>query len=179
MPFSRGALALARAALPPLDAPLVMAHTEHSSHHIISLRTLLSVFGALVALTVITVLTAKFVDLGPLNVPLALAIAGTKMMLVVAFFMALRYDKPINALTFSVGGIFVVIFLVFTLFDTAFRGDMGNVSTMTVWEEERRSEELKKRDPDPSQLKVAPADYESEAAGAQSSESGDAATDGS
>jgi cytochrome c oxidase subunit 4 len=154
-----------------------MAHTEHNSHHIIPQKTLLAVFGGLVALTVLTVLTAKFVDLGPLNIPLALAIAGTKTLLVVLFFMALRYDKPVNALTFSVGSIFVVVFLVFTLLDTAFRGDMGNVSSMTIQEEEARLEKLRERDPDPSQLKVAPADYESDAVGADDASSDAGASD--
>ena len=143
-----------------------MAHTEHNSHHVIPQKTLLAVFGGLVALTILTVLTAKFVDLGPLNVPLALAIAGTKTLLVVLFFMALRYDKPVNALAFSVGSVFVAVFLVFTLLDTAFRGDMGNVSSMTIQQEEAQLDKLRARDPDPSQLKVAPADYESDAVGA-------------
>tara|TARA_B100000965_G_scaffold401978_1_gene426951 strand:- start:133 stop:1515 length:1383 start_codon:yes stop_codon:yes gene_type:complete len=58
---------------------------------------LISVISALMALTVITVLAAK-VDLGAMNVPVALAIATIKGTLVAAFFMHLRWDKPFNTI---------------------------------------------------------------------------------
>ena len=139
-----------------------MAHAEGNAenhgHHIIPFKVLLSVFLGLVALTVITVVTAQ-VDLGPLNVPIAIALASTKAVLVVLFFMALKYDKPVNSMVFGIGTLFVVIFIVFTLFDTAFRGDLGNVSPLTITEEERQLEELRQRDPDPEDLRVAPADF--------------------
>lgn len=123
-----------------------MAHATSHGHHIIPLKTLLTVFGALVGLTLLTVLTAQ-VDLGLFNVPLALAIAGTKAALVVTFFMALKYDNQVNTLTFAVGSIFVVIFLVFTLFDTAFRGDVGNVDPYTIDDLNRQEELLLEREP--------------------------------
>jgi len=97
-----------------------MAH----SHHIIPLRTLSIVFAALLFLTVITVITAR-IDLGVLNVPLALTIAGTKAILVVLIFMALKYDNKVNMLAVILGVIFVVVFLVLTLADTEFRGSLG------------------------------------------------------
>ncbi len=140
-----------------------MAHAEGNAenhgHHIIPFKVLLAVFLGLVALTVLTVAVAR-VDLGPLNVPVALGIAGLKATLVVLFFMALKYDKPVNSMVFSIGTVFVVIFVVFTLFDTAFRGDLGNVSPLTIEEEERQLEELRQRDPDPEDLRVAPADFD-------------------
>lgn len=95
-----------------------------SHHHIIPVRTLALVFGALLFLTVVTVITAQ-VDLGILNVPLALAIAGSKTILVVLIFMALKYDNPVNMLTVVLGVVFVVVFLALTLADTEFRGNMG------------------------------------------------------
>lgn len=130
-------------------------------HHIIPLKTLLSVFGALIFLTVLTVAVAQ-IDLGPLDVPVAIAIAAVKGALVVLFFMALKYDNPVNSLTFSVGTIFVVVFITFTLFDTAFRGDLGNVSDRTKMEIDREEQELQRRQEQisPEQLRVAPADYE-------------------
>ncbi len=97
-----------------------MAH----GHHIIPLRTLSMVFGALLFLTVITVITAQ-IDLGLLNIPLALAIAGAKAILVVFVFMALKYDNRVNLLTVVLGVVFVVVFLVLTLADTEFRGSLG------------------------------------------------------
>ncbi len=96
----------------------------HTAHHIIPVRVLATVFGVLIALTVTTVITAR-IDLGALNVPLALAIAASKAALVVAVFMALRYDNRVNALVFFIGSIFVIVFLALTLSDTALRGALG------------------------------------------------------
>lgn len=96
----------------------------HSHHHIIPFRTLALVFGVLLFLTLVTVITAQ-IDLGVLNVPLALAIAGFKAILVVCIFMSLKYDNPVNMLTAVIGIVFVVVFLALTLADTEFRGYMG------------------------------------------------------
>ena len=139
-----------------------MAHTEHPtsehSHHIIPKSILLKVFLSLVVLTVVTVLVAQ-ADLGALDVPVALAIAGVKAALVVTFFMALKYDKKVNTLVFSTGAIFVSIFLVFTLIDTAFRGSLGIQNAQTILEEKRRAEELRRRDPGAAGLRITPADF--------------------
>lgn len=117
-----------------------MAHTahtasepvEHGHHHIVPQKTLTIIFGALLLLTVITVITATQLDIGMFNLPLALAIAGTKAYLVVAYFMSLKYDSPVNRLVFTIGVLFVVVFLAFTLLDSLARGDVGNVDTQTV-----------------------------------------------
>jgi len=129
------------------------------SHHIIPFRTLLKVFLSLIGLTVITVLVA-FLPLGPLDMPVAIAIAVVKASLVVLYFMALKYDKPVNTLTFSVGTLFVVVFITFTLFDTAFRGDLGDVSPQTIQEINQEEEAARARsDSIPaSQMAVSPAD---------------------
>jgi cytochrome c oxidase subunit 4 len=111
--------------------------SSQHGHHIIPKKTLYKVFGALAFLTVLTGLTAEYVDLGSLNVPLALAIAVSKATLVATFFMALKYDNRVNTLVFMVGILFVGVFLVFTLFDTVFRGDLGNVGSETISEIER------------------------------------------
>ena len=129
------------------------------SHHIIPFRTLLKVFLTLIGLTVITVLVS-FLPLGPLDMPVAIAIAVVKASLVVLYFMALKYDKPVNTLTFSVGTLFVVVFITFTLFDTAFRGDLGDVSPQTIQEINQEEEAARARsDSIPaSQMAVSPAD---------------------
>lgn len=140
-----------------------MAHAEdhefEHSHHIIPLKVLLSVFGALLFLTVLTVAVA-YVPLGPLEIPVALAIAAVKASLVVMFFMALRYDKKVNTLVFATGTIFVVVFMIFTLFDTVFRGDMTDMLTPgTISEQERVEEQLRERDPGQAGLRIAPAHF--------------------
>jgi cytochrome c oxidase subunit 4 len=132
-----------------------------SSHHIIPLRTLATVFGSLIGLTVLTVVAAML-PLGPLDMPVAILIAMVKASLVVLYFMALKYDKPVNSLTFSVGSLFVVIFITFTLFDTAFRGDLGDVSSQTIDEitQQEQTEADREQQFSPEQMAVSPADYQ-------------------
>lgn len=118
---------------------------EHHEHHIIPLKVYLTVFGSLIALTIITVLTAR-VDLGILNVPLAMTIAGFKCTLVVMYFMALKYDKKINVLVFSVGIMFVLIFMGITMLDTELRGYLADEKGVVLLEEEIKARELARRD---------------------------------
>lgn len=120
-----------------------MAHAEH---HITPIKTLIQVILALVALTVLTVVTSRL-DLGVFNIPLALFIAFVKASFVVLIFMALRYDNRINAVIFALGTVMAVVFLVFTLFDTAFRGDLPNTVKGTIMEQEAREAELRAREP--------------------------------
>lgn len=120
--------------------------SSQHGHHVIPRKVLFKVFGALVLLTILTGITAEYVDLGVFNIPLALAIAGSKAGLVVTFFMALKYDNKVNTLVFMFGAVFAVVFLTFTLFDTAFRGDLGNVGTETISETESREERLRERE---------------------------------
>ena len=82
-----------------------MAHAEH---HVTPIKTLIQVFLALIALTVITVVAARM-ELGPLNVPIALTIAIVKASFVVVIFMALKNDNRMNAVIFLVGAVFVVV----------------------------------------------------------------------
>ena len=135
--------------------------SHDSSHHIIPLRTLATVFGSLIGLTVLTVV-ASMLPLGPLDMPVAILIAMVKASLVVLYFMALKYDKPVNSLTFAVGSLFVVIFITFTLFDTAFRGDLGDVSSQTIEEITRQEEAAAAQEEQfsPEQMAVSPADYQ-------------------
>ncbi len=120
--------------------------SSQHGHHVIPKKVLYSVFGALVFLTILTAITAEYVDLGAFNVPLALAIAGSKAALVVTFFMALKYDNKVNTLVFMFGAVFVVVFLTFTLFDTAFRGDLGNVGSETISDTEHRESMMRERE---------------------------------
>ncbi len=141
-----------------------MAHDAHAhadgdhGHHIIPMPVLLKTFGGLIFLTILTVLTATQLDLGAFNVPLALAIACGKATLVIMFFMGLKYDNRVNTLTLVLGILFVLIFISFTLFDTAFRGDIGNVDTIPQEDRTRMEETLQQRDPGRAGLATSPAD---------------------
>ena len=102
------------------------AHDGHGGHHVFDRNTLLRTFGGLLALTVLTVVTAfgeraGWLPLGPLSVPVALAIAGAKAFLVAGFFMNLWYEKGTNLLVFVGSIVFVLIFIGITFLDFAFR----------------------------------------------------------
>lgn len=139
----------------------------HDGPHLVPKSVLLKVFGALIVLTLLTVAAAQ-VSFGPLSVPIAIGIAVAKASLVVLFFMHLKYDNPVNALTFAIGTIFVVVFVSITLLDTAFRGDLSNVNARTISETQREEEQTQKRQETvPAEsLRVAPADYPDEERGA-------------
>jgi cytochrome c oxidase subunit 4 len=122
------------------------------------MSVLLKVFGGLIVLTILTV-AVTYVPLGPLGVPVAIGIATMKASLVVLFFMHLKYDNPVNALTFTIGTIFVIVFVTITLLDTAFRGDLGNVNQRTVQEIQAQEERIQAQDVPAESLRVAPADY--------------------
>ena len=79
---------------------------DHEEHHILEYGTGIAVFGGLIFLTVITVLTAKYVDLGWFNFPLAMIIATIKAGLVCAWFMGLKFDSIDNRIIFFGGLIF-------------------------------------------------------------------------
>ena len=95
--------------------------SAHEEHHgpgqIISFKYTLGTFLALMVLTVVTVGVAQF-DLGAMDMPVALLVAGVKASLVCRFFMHLRWDRPINTVVLIGSIFFVVLFLIITMFDT-------------------------------------------------------------
>jgi cytochrome c oxidase subunit 4 len=91
--------------------------------HVIPPRVYLTVFTILLVLTAITVWVA-FHDFGPLNVVIALAIAGIKSTLVILFFMHVRYSTRVVKITAASGFIFLVILIAFTLADVFTRGKL-------------------------------------------------------
>jgi len=99
--------------------------SETKSHdiHILPLKLYLSIGIALIILTVITYTVAQ-IDLGPYNLVVAMLIAMTKALLVALFFMHLLYDNKLYMIIFSIGLIFIAIFIIFTMFDTMRRGDI-------------------------------------------------------
>jgi len=63
---------------------------EHISEHISTLGSCLAVWLALLTGTTLTV-TFAFIDLGPFNIVVALGIATIKAILVVLFYMHVKY----------------------------------------------------------------------------------------
>jgi len=89
--------------------------SNHDGQHG-SLRLYLGVFLALLVLTALTVWSA-FQPLGALHTPVALGIAGTKALLVILYFMHVRWSSRLTWVFASSGFLFLVILLVFTLSD--------------------------------------------------------------
>ncbi len=91
------------------------------AEHVSSPKMYVMVFLALMVLTVATVLVA-YQDLGVLNDVVALTIAMTKALLVVLFFMHVKYSTRLTALTAVGGVIWLIILIGFTLNDYMSRG---------------------------------------------------------
>ncbi|UCF68350.1 MAG: cytochrome C oxidase subunit IV family protein [Acidobacteriota bacterium] len=84
--------------------------------HVSPLKTLAGVWAALMVLTVVTVAAAQ-VNVGDLNIWIALVIAVVKGSLVVLYFMHLKYDSPFNAVVFISALVFVILLIGLTLLD--------------------------------------------------------------
>ena len=85
---------------------------SHDEHHV-PLSTFMNVFYTLIGLTILTVVTAKFMDFGAFNVAVAFTIAAVKGLLVMAYFMHLKYDEPINR--YIIGSSFIFVLLLFVI----------------------------------------------------------------
>ncbi|MGD8394271.1 MAG: cytochrome C oxidase subunit IV family protein [Candidatus Eiseniibacteriota bacterium] len=94
------------------------------SDHVISPRIYLTIFAALLVLTTTTVVVA-FMDLGAFNNVAALSIAVAKAVLVILFFMHVRYSTPLTWLTVAGGFFWLAILLVLTYSDYISRGWLG------------------------------------------------------
>jgi cytochrome c oxidase subunit 4 len=90
------------------------------SGHVVSVKTYVLIFLALLALTGLTTGMA-FVDLGALNTVFALAIAGCKMMLVILFFMHLRSSNGLTKMVLAAGFFWLMILISLTMSDFATR----------------------------------------------------------
>ncbi len=95
--------------------------TEHEQQHGPSITTYAVILGALLVLTVATTAIA-YVDLGPGNPIMAIFIAWCKMMLVVLFFMHVRYSSRLTMLFVGAGFIWLILLLAGTMQDVLTRG---------------------------------------------------------
>jgi cytochrome c oxidase subunit 4 len=93
-------------------------------HHIVPKKTYFAVFIALLLLTAVTIEVA-FVDLGVLNNIVALSIAVFKALLVVLFFMHVRWSNKLTQVVVASGFLWLAILVAFTLGDYFTRGLLG------------------------------------------------------
>jgi len=91
------------------------------AEQIIPPKTYVLVFTVLLVLTYTTYIVA-FVDLGPWNVVVAMAIAIGKALLVALFFMHLRYSPKLTWIVTGGGLFWLGILLALTISDYLTRG---------------------------------------------------------
>jgi len=84
-------------------------------------RTYFVISVALLVLLALTV-GASFLDLGPLNTPLAMSISLAKAVLILLFFMHVRYNPPIMWVFVGAGFFWLGIMLVLAMSDYMSRG---------------------------------------------------------
>lgn len=99
------------------------SHGDHHGHHIFPYSSCLKIFGLLMVLTAVTVGVA-FIDLGKMNLIVALLVASIKATLVALYFMGLKFDKKENSVIFVTSFLFLVIFIILAGFDLFYRGDV-------------------------------------------------------
>ena len=92
--------------------------------HVAPKSQLFAVFAALMVLTVATVLVSR-VSLGYLNLPVAMAVAVTKALLVILIFMEVKYSPRLVQVTAAVGFLFLGIMILYTMTDYLSRNLLG------------------------------------------------------
>jgi cytochrome c oxidase subunit 4 len=91
------------------------------SQHVVSPKIYLAIFLALMVLTAATIAAAEM-DLGPLNLAVALAIAIVKATLVVLYFMHVRYNPKLIWLALGLALSWLGVLVIATLHDYLSRG---------------------------------------------------------
>ena len=92
-----------------------------SSGHIVSVKLYSAIFGALLVMTLATA-GAAFIDLGGnLNTVVAMLIAACKALLVILFFMHVRYSSRLTWVFVGAGFFWLMILLSLTLADVLSR----------------------------------------------------------
>ena len=95
---------------------LNVTNPEHSEHHIVSPAQYTLVFGTLLVGTAITV-GAAYVELGVFNPIVALAIASFKAVIVILFFMHVKYQSRLVKMTVGAGFFTFLVLITMTLTD--------------------------------------------------------------
>jgi cytochrome c oxidase subunit 4 len=94
---------------------------HNTSEHISSIGSSVAIWLALLVGTALTV-AAAYVDLGPLNIVVALAIASIKATLVVLFFMHVKYaHEKLTKVVIATAIFFFLILLSLSMADYATR----------------------------------------------------------
>jgi cytochrome c oxidase subunit 4 len=107
-----------------------MASTTNGNlneHHVAPISLYLVIFGALIVGTILTVVVAKF-DLGPFNNIVMLTVACTKALLVVLYFMHVRWSSRLTWVIAASGFFWLLIMFTLTMQDYMTRAwDIGRL----------------------------------------------------
>lgn len=98
------------------EDPLNITNPEHYDHHIVTPAQYAIVFGSLLLGTLITVVAAR-IELGVFNPIVALAIACTKAVIVILFFMHVKYQSRLIKMTVGAGFFTFLVLITMTLSD--------------------------------------------------------------
>ena len=96
--------------------PANVTNPEHASHHIVSPAQYAMVFATLLACTALTVFAAD-INLGVFNPIIALAIASFKGVIVILFFMHVKYQSRLIKVTVGAGFFMFLVLVTMTLSD--------------------------------------------------------------
>ncbi len=110
-------------------------HHADAEHHVVPLAVYFKVFAALMVLLVITLVAAAF-DLseywGPLNVIIAVTIAVIKAVLIILYFMHVRYSSKLTWFFAGVAFLWLMVMFSFTFADYMSRDWMPSPGSWTV-----------------------------------------------
>ncbi|MYH18328.1 MAG: oxidase [Gemmatimonadetes bacterium] len=91
-------------------------HGDHHGPHIATSANYLTIFTALLVLTALTVWAATL-EMGFLNTPVAMFIASVKAILVILYFMHLKFSPGQTKLAAAAAIFWLLILLIITFFD--------------------------------------------------------------
>jgi cytochrome c oxidase subunit 4 len=94
------------------------------SVQVLPVKTCVAVYCVLIALTAATV-GAAFLDLLYFSTPLALAIACSKALLVMLYFMELRHSPKLTWIILGNGAFWLIVMIMLTMSDMISRGWLG------------------------------------------------------
>jgi cytochrome c oxidase subunit 4 len=93
-----------------------VTNPEHAEHHIVTPLQYSMVFGTLLAFTLLTIFAADW-DMGVFNPIVALGIASTKAVIVILFFMHVKYQTNLIKMTVACGFFTFLVLITMTLSD--------------------------------------------------------------
>jgi cytochrome c oxidase subunit 4 len=93
-----------------------VTNPEHADHHIVQPLTYAFVFVTLLVGTLLTVIAADY-DMGVMNPVIALGIASFKAVVVILFFMHVKFQSRLIKMTVAAGFFTFLVLITMTLSD--------------------------------------------------------------